>query len=163
MAQGKRFVVILAKEDFKFSCAHFTVFGRCEAETLHGHNYQVRVELEGSELDELGLLVDFDRVKKVVRALCDSLDSHMLIPADCELLTVETVDRMVNVAYAERRYAFPADDVLLLPLANTTVELFACYLWDQLAASLTGTLVDTLAVDVAETAGQSCLYRAPLG
>ncbi len=162
MATAKRFVVNLAKEDFKFSCAHFTVFGRCDAETLHGHNYQVRVELEGSELDDLGLLVDFDQVKKVVRALCDSLDSLMLIPAECALLTVETVDGIVHVAYAERRYSFPVDDVLLLPIANTTVELFACYLWDQLAPSLEGTRVDTLAVDVAETAGQSCLYRAKL-
>jgi 6-pyruvoyltetrahydropterin/6-carboxytetrahydropterin synthase len=157
---GKRFVVTLAKEDFKFSCAHFTVFGRCEAETLHGHNYQVRVELEGSELDELGLLVDFDRVKKVVRELCDGLDSRMLVPVECDLLSVEAEGETVRVAYAQRRYAFPAADVLLLPLANTTVELLACYLWDQLAPSLADTGVDTLAVDVAETAGQSCLVRA---
>ena len=49
-----RFRIVLAKEDFKFSAAHFTLFPGGRAELLHGHNYRVRVELAGSELDEEG-------------------------------------------------------------------------------------------------------------
>ena len=46
------YVLRLAKEDFKFSAAHFTLFGPDEAELLHGHNYQVEVEMVGYALDE---------------------------------------------------------------------------------------------------------------
>lgn len=157
-----RYVVKLAKEDFKFSCAHFTVFGACDAEPLHGHNYQVGVELEGDRIDELGLLVDFDLVKKEVRRLCDELDSAMLVPARCAEVQVVTEGDAVEVSFRTRHYRFPAEDVLVLPLENTTVELFARYLWQRLVPTLGGTAVDTLAVDVAETAGQSCTFRAAL-
>ncbi|OPZ85687.1 MAG: 6-carboxy-5,6,7,8-tetrahydropterin synthase [bacterium ADurb.Bin429] len=37
---------------------------------LHGHNYLVQVRLEGEELDELGMLVDYTDVKA---ALIDAL------------------------------------------------------------------------------------------
>lgn len=157
-----RYTVVLGKEDFKFSCAHFTVFGPDVAEPLHGHNYQVRVEVEGARLDDLGLLVDFDRVKREVRRICDELDSLMLIPEHCSLIEIRRADGAVDVDFAERAYRFPEEDVLILPLANTTVELFARYIWERLAPGLEGTAGEILAVDVAETAGQSCVYRAPL-
>jgi len=162
MADAGRYTVVLAKEDFKFSCAHFTVFGPTEAEALHGHNYRVRLELEGAGLDDLGLLIDFERAKAEVRRLCAELDSRMLIPAACPLLAIRTERDQVAVAFAGRRYRFPAEDVLLLPLANSTVELLAHHLWQGLAPILAATGVDTLAVDVAETAGQSCTFRARL-
>ena len=38
-----RFTVRLAKQDFKFSAAHFTLFPDGTAELLHGHNFQVAV------------------------------------------------------------------------------------------------------------------------
>ncbi len=157
-----RYIVVLAKEDFKFSCAHFTVFGPNEAEPLHGHNYNVRVEVEGPGLDDLGLLVDFDRIKREVRALCDELDSLMLIPEHCSLVDIRADGGSVDVVFASREYRFPVEDVLILPMSNTTVELFARYFWDRLAPGLSDTAGEVLAVDVAETAGQSCTYRARL-
>lgn len=157
-----RYTVVLGKEDFKFSCAHFTVFGPEEAEPLHGHNYQVRVEVEGARLDDLGLLVDFDRIKREVRRLCDELDSLMLIPERCALIEIRRSNGVVDVDFARRAYRFPEQDVLILPLVNTTVELFARYFWERLAPGLGDTAGESLAVDVAETAGQSCVYRAPL-
>src|ERR1700733_13558481 len=35
-----RYRMVLAKEDFKFSSAHFTLFADGSAELLHGHNYR---------------------------------------------------------------------------------------------------------------------------
>jgi 6-pyruvoyltetrahydropterin/6-carboxytetrahydropterin synthase len=64
-----RFTVTLAKQDFKFSAAHFTLFGDGEAELLHGHNFHVRVDLAGERLDRQGLLVSFAAVKAAVRAV----------------------------------------------------------------------------------------------
>lgn len=157
-----RYSIALGKEDFKFSCAHFTLFGPEVAERLHGHNYQVRVEVGGDTLDALGVLVDFARVKTAIRRLCAELDSLTLIPSRSDLLTVRDDGDEVEVRYDDRRYVFPRPDVVVLPLVNTTVELFAEMFWNRLAEELAETPVTTLSVEVGETAGQSCIYRAVL-
>ena len=41
---------------------------------LHGHNYRVVVHLSGSELDRLGLLIDYTEVKRALGAVLDPLD-----------------------------------------------------------------------------------------
>lgn len=162
MNASPRFRIELAKEDFKFSVAHFTLFGPAEAERLHGHNYRVAVAVEGEALDERGLLVDFERLKRGVRAQCAALDDRILLPTGSPWLTVTTTGAEVEVRYAGRRYVFPAAEVVFLPCANTSVELLARHLWDVLARELDGLPLLSLAVAVEETAGQRCLYEAPL-
>ena len=66
--------IVLAKEDFKFSVAHFTIFGPHRAERLHGHNYRVRVRASGPHLDEYGLLADIGPLKARIRESCGELD-----------------------------------------------------------------------------------------
>jgi 6-pyruvoyltetrahydropterin/6-carboxytetrahydropterin synthase len=50
--------------------------GKCE--NPHGHNYRVRVTLEGPQLDAIGLLVDFTRLKQVIREIIGRLDHQYL-------------------------------------------------------------------------------------
>jgi 6-pyruvoyltetrahydropterin/6-carboxytetrahydropterin synthase len=50
--------------------------GKCEH--VHGHNYKVRVTLEGPELDSVGLLYDFVHLKQLIRAVIESLDHKFL-------------------------------------------------------------------------------------
>ena len=157
-----RFRIVLAKEDFKFSVAHFTLFGGTRAELLHGHNYRVSLELSGRDLDSLGLLVDIDGPKQAVREICARLDGRTLLPADSPALVLSHADGAVEVRFGDRRYTFPEADVLTLPLANTSIELLARRIWQELAPRLKATRVETLAVSVEETDGQRCLYEAPL-
>jgi 6-pyruvoyltetrahydropterin/6-carboxytetrahydropterin synthase len=152
----------LAKGDFKFAVAHFTLFGPGTAEPLHGHNYRVAVEIEGVELDEAGLLVDCETVKRRVREICAELDDRVLIPEASPWLEVTAVETAVDVAYGARRYRFPAAEVVCLPLANTSMELLARFFWDALADDLASSRLAVLAVEIEETEGQSCRYRAPL-
>lgn len=159
MAAEETFRLHLAKEDFKFSVAHFTVFDPERAELLHGHNYRVTVELEGREVGELGLLADLDAVKEAIRALCRGLDSRTLLPAACPLLTWDHQGDEIEVVYGERRYRLPAADVLLLPLANSSMELLARHLWRQLAPGLRGSAVVRMTVTVEETDGQRAAYE----
>lgn len=160
MSKGPVFRTRLAKEDFKFSCAHFTVFSVDEAEPLHGHNYRVAVEIEGEELDELDFLVEFSAVKKRIRELCDALDESVLLAENCALYSVERDGDSVGVRYSERLYTFPAGEVRLLPLRNVTVEGLAHHLWTKLRPTLEGTPVTRFSVQVGETPGQSSLYAA---
>jgi 6-pyruvoyltetrahydropterin/6-carboxytetrahydropterin synthase len=50
--------------------------GKCEK--LHGHNYKVRVTIEGKTLNEAGLLVDFVEVKRLLHGILDRLDHEFL-------------------------------------------------------------------------------------
>ncbi len=50
--------------------------GKCE--NVHGHNYRVRVTLEGASLDQAGLLYDFVHLKQVIQAMIRSLDHKFL-------------------------------------------------------------------------------------
>jgi 6-pyruvoyltetrahydropterin/6-carboxytetrahydropterin synthase len=160
MTSGYR--IRLAKEDFKFSVAHFTVFSADSAEVLHGHNYRVRVAVTGDRTDELGLLLDVRRVKNEVRRLCSSLDGLTLVPTDCSRVSVEAEAKTVQVRFRGLEYSFPASSVLLLPLSNTSIEELARWFWSELAPTLAPTLARRLEVDVEETSGQSCSYVADL-
>ncbi|MFN7943516.1 MAG: 6-carboxytetrahydropterin synthase [Thermoanaerobaculia bacterium] len=157
----------LAKEDFKFSVAHFTLFSGERAEPLHGHNYKMAIEIGGDELDEVGLLVELDALKSAVRDLCRRLDDRVLLPAASELLEISPRPASgaageVEVGFRDRRYRFPLAETLLLPLANTSIELLARWAWDELSAVLPGERVLRLEVTVEETDGQSARYAAPL-
>lgn len=159
-ADSADFTLILAKEDFKFSCAHFTLFGADDAELLHGHNYQVGVEVQGRALDEEGLLVQFPAIKVQIRRICSELDSFTLIPATSPHLLIETSGTGVQIRYGDRTYLLPEKDVKLLPVVNTSIEVMARMIWKDLAASVDLPRVERLGISVSETAGQTCWYRA---
>ena len=162
MPRMPRYRMVLAKEDFKFSSAHFTLFPDGRAELLHGHNYRVRVALAGGEVDGDGLLVDIEKFKKALRTLCAELDSRTLIPAESGRLQWTRDGESIEVRFGDRVYRFPPQDTLLLPLANTSIELLARMLWRDLAPHLAGSRVESLAVAVEETAGQECWYEAEI-
>jgi 6-pyruvoyltetrahydropterin/6-carboxytetrahydropterin synthase len=50
--------------------------GKCE--NIHGHNYRVRVTVEGARLNGIGLLVDFVDLKSAVRKVVDRLDHQFI-------------------------------------------------------------------------------------
>ena len=152
-----------AKEEFKFAAAHFTLFPDGTGELLHGHNFRVRVEASGPEPDEMGLLTDVAALKDRIRSVCASLDEVTLIPEKSQLLSVQREGDSMEVQFGDRAYKLPAADVKLLPLPNVTMELLARLLWDEISPVLLDTAVDSLRVEVEETAGQSCAYAAPLG
>lgn len=55
--------------------------GKCRH--LHGHNGRLLITVEASELDCLGMVVDFSRIKKVIgRWIEDCLDHRMILRSD---------------------------------------------------------------------------------
>ncbi|MEM9554796.1 MAG: 6-carboxytetrahydropterin synthase [Acidobacteriota bacterium] len=160
--EGGVYTLLLAKEDFKFSCGHFTLFGPDVAEMMHGHNYHVAVELTGEHLDDEELLASFVDVKRAVRAACARLDSLTLIPQHSPHLSIETDGTSVDIHFSGKHYRLPAEDVLLLPLRNTSIEALAMMLWRELVDTVDARQITRLGVEVSETAGQSCWFRAPM-
>ena len=61
-----------------FSAGHALRGYKGKCENVHGHNYRVRVTLEGPQLDSIGLLVDFTRLKAIVREIMGRLDHQFV-------------------------------------------------------------------------------------
>jgi 6-pyruvoyltetrahydropterin/6-carboxytetrahydropterin synthase len=61
-----------------FSSGHALRGYRGKCENVHGHNYRVRVTVEGPQLDSIGLLCDFTEVKRVLREIIRGLDHQFI-------------------------------------------------------------------------------------
>ena len=150
-----------------FSAAHFLTFNAAKCARLHGHNYRAAVSIEGTANDD-GYVIDFAELKRLVTALCGDLDHRVLLPAN-PLVDIVERNGVTEVAFAAKHYLFPSDEVLRLPVPNTTAECLARWMAERLAADLTTGRGRVLAVEVEveESAGQSASYRcgvrAPAG
>jgi 6-pyruvoyltetrahydropterin/6-carboxytetrahydropterin synthase len=67
---------VTIEETFAAGHALRNYHGKCE--NVHGHNYRCQVTVEGADVDENGLLVDFVELKKVVHSVLDRLDHQWL-------------------------------------------------------------------------------------
>ncbi len=61
-----------------FAAGHYLRNYRGKCENPHGHNYKVRITLQGKELDPAGLLLDFKELKLVMKPVIDRLDHQMI-------------------------------------------------------------------------------------
>ena len=61
-----------------FSAGHALRGYKGKCENVHVHNYRVRVTLEGPQLDSIGLLVDFTRLKQIIREIMGRLDHQFV-------------------------------------------------------------------------------------
>ena len=151
-----KFHVRLEKEQLIFSAAHFITFNDDICERLHGHNYRVMAEVRG-QLDDNHYVIDFIALRDTLQEITTELDHHMLLPTGHPQIKVVADDSEVNVSFQDRRWVFPLDDCVLLPVANTTAELLARYIGRQLVERLekrTGVVLEHVTVGVDENEGQ---------
>jgi 6-pyruvoyltetrahydropterin/6-carboxytetrahydropterin synthase len=64
--------------DETFSSGHSLRGYKGKCENVHGHNYKVRVTMEGPQLDSIGLLCDFTHLKRVIREVVCGVDHKYL-------------------------------------------------------------------------------------
>ena len=114
----------LAKQAMKFSAGHFTLFGPGRRERLHGHDYRVSATLRARVGDD-GLCFDYGLVKRQLMALCQEVDEYVLLPGASPLLAIEREGDTVHARFGDERIPFLAADVLVLPIANITLEELA--------------------------------------
>lgn len=113
-----------------FSAAHHLRHYTGPCEHQHGHNFKVRVTIEGEQLNQAGMLVDFVDVKRVLReimAIVDHRDLNDIPPFDAE--------------------------------KNPTAENIAEFFHTRLTAGLANPAVRVREVRIWETEKQSASYR----
>lgn len=155
----------LFKQNFKFSSAHFLIFDAKSAEKLHGHNYQVRVDLvcpSEVQTSAQGYFVDFNVFKKTIKARCDEWDEMLLLPGRHPEMLITSKPPSLEVRFRDRFYVFPENEVRLLPVSNTSVEQLSRLLAEDLMRSFKSYGVQSVRVRVEETRGQgaSTLVKA---
>ena len=159
---ASRFSIHVAKENLKFSAAHFIAYPGFR-EPLHGHNYQVGVRLEGNLLPT-GYVLDFGVIKRLTKQIVERLDERTLIPAASDCLQIEPVENaQISVRYGAEEFRLPQKDVYLLPIAHSSAEELARYIWLELrqALQVENALDGVLSIEisVAEGPGQAAIYR----
>jgi len=156
--------VIVERNTLRFAAAHFATFeGQCEP--LHGHNYDVTVEVEG-ELTEDGWVIDFGALKSMARGLCQELDHKFLLQRDSNALQIDEGMSNWKVRFRERGWVFPKSDIVALPIENSTAEQLARWFAGRLRDALVArgaTNVTSIAVGVEEMPGQAGWWTEKLG
>ena len=163
----ERFEVRLRKAVHVFCAGHFITLTDELCEAVHGHNWTVGIDVAG-EPDRHGMVVDFIALRDLLTAIISRLDHRMLLPAHNPFLQL-TTDRgplggdEVTVRFADRRWVFPAEECLILPVRNTTAEWIAEWIGRELLAALEapgGRFEGRLRVEVDECQGQSAIWSA---
>lgn len=93
-------------KDYTFSAAHLIRGHTRGCENLHGHNYRVRVQVASETLDALGMVADFADLKLLLTEVLDPFDH-----------------RVIN-------------DIPPFDQRNTTAELFAHYVYEEVSRRL---------------------------
>ena len=156
MTLNEHYFVRVTKDYLVFSAAHFITFAGNICERLHGHNYRVSCEIRGP-LDENHYVIDFIALRDALKTIVDRLDHHMLLPTEHKAIHVVPSEKEVEVTFEERRWVFPREDCILLPVANTTTELLARYIGYELLDKLReqmGQLPTRIRIGVDENEGQ---------
>jgi len=158
------FRIAVSKEGNLFAAAHFITYADGLAEPLHGHNYRIGAEV-WAPLDEHHLSFDFVRLKREIEAVASELDHRILLAARNPDLPLERPsEREVVVRSGPDRYVFPARDVVVLDVPNTTAEMIAAWIADRLLAQLGDDAepFTRIEVELEETTGQSATVRREL-
>ena len=156
--------VRVTKDHLVFSAAHFITFNGNICERLHGHNWRVAAEVSGP-LDENHYVFDFIALRDGLQQIVNRLDHRMLLPTAHKAIRVSESEREVEVTFEQRRWIFPREDCILLPIENTTAELIARWIGYELLESWSAAQkqpLDSLTIEVEENFGQWASWRIPL-
>ncbi len=146
------------RAEHQFAAAHFLVeMGKCER--LHGHNYNMSVELAG-EIGPKGVIIDFNVINPIIKAICQSLDHRILIAENDNRCKLSVDADNVEVGFKVKRYVFPREDCVFLPIYSTTVEALSSYIAEKITEDLREyTNIEWIETGVSEGASQSALTR----
>ncbi len=155
--------VDVTKESFVFSAAHFITFAGDICERLHGHNYGVRVAVEGP-LDQNRYVVDFIALRDAVLEITHELDHHVILPRDHAEIKVTSDERETTARFRDRRWVFPNEDCVILPVVNTTAEEIARVIGERVKEKMraqVGSSIHWIETAVDENHGQWGICRLP--
>ncbi|QSR48148.1 6-pyruvoyl trahydropterin synthase family protein [Aeromonas veronii] len=119
----------------------------CERRGMVGESWLVDIEMSG-ELNEMSMLLDFGRVKKLIKSIIDEeVDHKLLVPTECPLIHVETLDGDESTVDLMRpgrsiHLRCPSQGFAFIPAPQVDKESVTRYLLAVLAKRLPGNIKD---------------------
>jgi len=151
------------KAKLRFSACHF-IPDHPKCGKLHGHTYAVSIKILGSKNGDF--IVDFEDLKNIVSDVCNQLDHVVLIATNDDEVDVKIdasglKELEVFVGKGAKRYVFPREDVVLLPINSISAEELCCYLTDKICERLDTSSFSEVNVRLDEGLGQGagCVKR----
>lgn len=159
-----RFRVRVTKDHLVFSAAHFITFNGNVCERLHGHNWRTAVEVSGP-LDKNRYVFDFIALRDSLQKIVNELDHRVLLPMSHRKIHVTSGEREVIATFDDRRWVFPVEDCVILPVENTTAEEIALWIAKRLSEAIVAsatTPINLIQVEVEENFGQWAICELPV-
>lgn len=119
--------------EYSFAAGHALRGYKGKCENVHGHNYKIRVTVQGEKLNSIGLLMDFADLRRAVKELAERFDHHFL------------------------------NDLEPFTELNPSAENLACYLGTEIQRRITDQGLSVNNVTVWETDTTSVSYRPSAG
>ncbi len=160
----EQYRVRVTKDQLVFSAAHFITLNQNVCEHLHGHNWRTTVELTG-RLDENYYVFDFIALRNSLQDIVNKLDHRMLLPTKHSAIQVNPNDQEIEVTFQERRWVFPCEDCVLLPIENTTAERIAHWIASRMRDVIyvqEQSHIETIRVELEENFGQWAICEFPV-
>ena len=110
-------------------------------------------------LDENEYVVDFIALRDGLKSIVSELDHHMLLPTTHSAITVRKDGNEIHVDFrGKKRWVFPSEDCVLLPVSNTTAERLAQYIGQRLLEILGEIPLTRIRIGVDENHGQWAIW-----
>ena len=68
---------------------------------MHGHNWKVEVEVCGNKLDNIGMVIDFKKIRNMTKSVVDQLDHRFLNDLDPFKKINPTAENIAQYIYKE--------------------------------------------------------------
>jgi 6-pyruvoyltetrahydropterin/6-carboxytetrahydropterin synthase len=114
---------ITVTRKFEFDAGHRVLGHKGKCQNIHGHRYVAELTITCSCLDDLGILLDFSEIKRVVGEWIDLHWDHNLL--------LNSQDPLANAEFnqVKKPYLFirknPTAEVMVLELVDVARDLFA--------------------------------------
>ena len=108
----------------QFSAAHAICGYAGPCRNIHGHNYRVVVHLAGSELDALGMLIDYAVVKSELNQVLQRFDHTNLNDLDDFAERTTTSEELARLIYYRLQDTLLTTDDLRRRVRLTRVDIF---------------------------------------
>ena len=114
-----------------FSAAHFLRGYDGDCARMHGHNWNVEVYIRCSQLNEIGIGVDFKVIKSAVKALIGRLDHQNLneIPPFIEINP--TSENLSVYLYRELKNRIDSENVRISKIKISETDSAGSTYWEE--------------------------------
>ena len=114
-----------------FSSSHQLRHYQGKCEELHGHNFQVRVEVEGSELHpQTGILMDFKELKSKLKEVLDHLDHRHLNELEAFAQDNPSSENLARYIYTQLKTLLQEHPVRLCQVSVAEKESSEAVYWE---------------------------------